>query len=129
MNNIPNELKYLSTHEWVRKEAEGIATIGITHHAQELLGDIVFVELPSVGQSVKQGDEAGVVESVKAASDIYTPLSGEIIEVNTKLEETPGLINENPYGSGWIFRVRLSNPEEYDKLLTAESYAVQINKE
>jgi glycine cleavage system H protein len=129
MKNIPSDLKYLSTHEWARKEAEGIATIGITHHAQELLGDIVYVELPSVGQSVKQGDESGVVESVKAASDIYAPLSGEIIEVNINLEETPGLINEDPYDSGWIFRIRLRNPEEYDELLIAESYAKQISED
>jgi glycine cleavage system H protein len=129
MTNVPNDLRYTSTHEWARKEPNGVITIGITDNAQQLLGDIVYVELPSIGQSVKGGDECGVVESVKAASDVYSPLSGEIIEVNENLEETPGLINEDPYGAGWIFRIRLNQPEEYNALLSEEQYTEQISED
>lgn len=129
MKNVPLDLKYATTHEWVRKEEQNIVTIGITDHAQDLLGDIVYVELPTVGQRIGGGEECGVVESVKAASDIYAPLTGEIIEVNESLEETPGLVNEDPYGSGWICRIRLEDPEEYDNLLNAEHYIKQIGEE
>lgn len=128
MKNVPSELKYATTHEWAKKEAD-VITVGITDHAQDLLGDIVYIELPTLGQSLSLGEECGVVESVKAASDIYSPLSGEIIEINSNLEVTPGLVNEDPYGSGWIFKIKLDKPEEFDALLTAESYEKQIGEE
>lgn len=129
MKNVPSELRYVSTHEWVRKEDQQTVTIGITDHAQDLLGDVVYVELPTLGQFINSGEECGVVESVKAASDIYSPLSGEVIEVNDELEQTPDLINSDPYGSGWIFRLRLKKEEEFDNLLTAENYIKQIGEE
>jgi glycine cleavage system H protein len=129
MKNTPEDLKYVSTHEWARMDDNNTVTVGITHHAQDLLGDIVYVELPTVGKTLKGGEECGVVESVKAASDIYSPLSGEIIEINEDLARTPGLVNEDPYGSGWIFRLRLQRPEEVDSLLTAENYIKQIGEE
>jgi glycine cleavage system H protein len=129
MKEVPADLRYATSHEWVRKEDSTTVVVGITHHAQDLLGDIVYVELPNQGQHVKNGEECAVVESVKAASDIYSPLSGEIIEINEALQQTPGLINEEPYGSGWIFRLRLNKPEELDALLSAESYIKQINEE
>lgn len=129
MKNVPTDIKYVITHEWARREDQDVFTVGITDHAQDLLGDIVYVELPVIGQRISLGDECGVVESVKAASDIYCPLSGEVIEVNESLEETPGLVNEDPYGSGWIFRIRVQKPEEYDNLLSAEKYVKQIGEE
>lgn len=129
MKQVPNDLKYLSTHEWTRQEDKETFTVGITAHAQDLLGDIVYVELPPLGKRVVRGQECGVVESVKAASDIYSPLSGKVIEINETLAETPGLVNEDPYGSGWIFRVKLDQPEEVCQLLSPESYAKQINKD
>lgn len=129
MKKVPSELKYVTTHEWARREDQDIVTIGITDHAQDLLGDIVFVELPNIGLHVKSGDECGVVESVKAASDVYCPIEGEIIEVNDDLQESPGLVNEDPYGLGWIFRIRLKNPDEFNKLLDAASYEKQIGAE
>jgi glycine cleavage system H protein len=128
MKNVPSNLKYVSTHEWVQRE-EDIVTVGITDHAQDLLGDIVYIELPTLGSRVTSGDECGVVESVKAASDIYCPLSGEIVDVNDDLEETPGLVNEDPYGTGWIFRIKLQHPEEFDSLMSAETYQKQIGQE
>jgi glycine cleavage system H protein len=128
MKNVPHNLKYAATHEWAQRD-EDIVTIGITDHAQDLLGDIVYIELPDVGTEISEGEECGVVESVKAASDIYSPLSGEVIEVNEVLTETPGLVNEDPYGSGWIFRIRLNNPEEFDQLMPAEKYQKQIGQE
>ncbi len=128
MKKVPGELKYVATHEWAKKDDE-IATIGITDHAQDLLGDIVFIELPTIGQHVQSGDECGVVESVKAASDIYSPLSGEVIEINSDLEQTPGLVNKDPYGEGWIFKIRLKQPDEYEKLLSPEHYEKQISEE
>lgn len=124
MSNIPSELKYLSSHEWVRVEADGeTAVIGITDHAQELLGDVVFVELPEVGASIAAGDEAGVVESVKAASDIYAPVSGEVIEINETLEDAPETVNSEPYDDGWFFKVKLSDTSELSALLDADGYA------
>ena len=105
MSNTPIELKYASSHEWARLEGD-IVVVGITDHAQEALGDLVFVELPEVGDTVSAGDEAGVVESVKAASDIYAPVSGEVIEINSALEDTPELINTDPYGEGWLLRLQ-----------------------
>lgn len=123
MSNIPGELKYLSSHEWARLEEDGTVTVGITDHAQDLLGDVVFVELPEVGSEVSNGEEAGVVESVKAASDIYSPVSGEVIAVNDALEEAPETVNSDPYNDGWFFKVKPSDKAELDALLDAEGYA------
>jgi glycine cleavage system H protein len=122
MSQSPAELRYVSSHEWVRVEDDGTATVGITNHAQEALGDVVFVELPEVGAQLGAGDEAGVVESVKAASDIYAPISGEIIAINENLEDNPEVINEDPYGDGWFFKMRLDDATSVDDLLTAEQY-------
>ncbi|SIS86267.1 glycine cleavage system protein GcvH [Neptunomonas antarctica] len=122
MSDIRNELKYVASHEWIRDEGDGTVTIGITDHAQDLLGDVVFVELPDVGTDVAAGDDAGVVESVKAASDVYVPLSGEVVEVNEQLEESPELVNSDPYGDGWFFRIKLSDVAELDDLLDADAY-------
>jgi len=128
-NDVPSELKYTKSHEWVRVEDEGIATIGITDHAQELLGDLVFVELPEVGAELGAGAECAVVESVKAASDVYSPLSGEVVEVNEDLAESPETINQDAYEAGWIFRLRLADPAELDALLDADSYAEHAEAE
>jgi glycine cleavage system H protein len=122
MSELPNELRYMSSHEWVRNEGDGIATIGITDHAQDSLGDVVFVELPEVGATLSAGDEAGVVESVKAASDIYSPVSGEVIEINEALEDAPETINDSPYGDGWFYKVKMSDPAELEDLLDADGY-------
>ena len=122
MSQSPSELKYVSSHEWVRMEDDGTVTVGITEHAQEALGDVVFVELPEVGAGLGSGDEAGVVESVKAASDIYAPLSGEILSVNQRLEDSPEVINSDPYGDGWFFTMRLADPADLDELMSAEEY-------
>ena len=125
MSNVPNELKYLKTHEWVRVEGQ-MATTGITDHAQHELTDIVFVELPASGRWVKAGESCAVVESVKTASDIYAPVSGEVIEVNPAVVSDPGLVNRDPYGSGWFYKVRLQDPAELQELLTAAQYQEQI---
>ena len=122
-NDVPNELSYTKSHEWVRVDEDGIATIGITDHAQEMLGDLVFVELPEAGTELGVGSECAVVESVKAASDVYSPVSGEVVEVNEVLADAPETINQDAYEEGWIFRVRLSNPTEVDGLMDADSYA------
>jgi glycine cleavage system H protein len=122
MSQSPQELRYVSSHEWVRLEDDGTATIGITDHAQEALGDVVFVELPEVGAQLGAGDEAGVVESVKAASDIYAPIGGEIIAINENLEDSPEVINADPYGDGWFFRMRLDDVADLDQLMSAEQY-------
>ena len=122
MSQSPQELRYVSSHEWVRLEDDGTATIGITDHAQEALGDVVFVELPEVGAQLGAGDEAGVVESVKAASDIYAPIGGEIIAINENLEDSPEVINADPYGDGWFFRMRLDDVADVEELMTAEQY-------
>lgn len=122
MSQSPSELKYVSSHEWIRMEDDGTVTVGITEHAQEALGDVVFVELPEVGAALGSGDEAGVVESVKAASDIYAPLSGEILSVNQRLEDSPEVINSDPYGDGWFFTMRLADPADLDELMSAEEY-------
>jgi glycine cleavage system H protein len=122
MSNIASELKYVASHEWIRVEGDGIVTIGVTDHAQDLLGDVVFVELPDVGAELAGGDEAGVVESVKAASDVYAPLSGEIVAINEELEDSPELVNSDPYGDGWFFKIKLSDTAELNDLLDAEGY-------
>ena len=123
MSNIPGDLKFLSSHEWARIESDGTITIGISDHAQDLLGDIVFVELPEVGQSVDAENDTAIVESVKAASDIYSPLSGEVIEVNSLLEDQPEIINSSPYENGWFFKLTPSDLGELDNLLSPEDYS------
>lgn len=128
MSNVPNELKYRDSHEWVRKEADGIYTVGITEHAQELLGDMVFVDLPDVGNTYNQGDDCAVAESVKAASDIYAPVSGEIVEVNSALDGEPELVNSAPYAEGWLFKIKASNESELDSLLDADAYKDSIDE-
>ena len=127
MSNVPSELKFLSSHEWVAVDGD-VATIGVSDHAQELLGDLVFIELPEVGAEYSAGDEAAVVESVKAASDIYAPVSGEIIEVNEALDESPETVNEYPYSDGWFFRIQPSDLSELDNLLDAEAYDEQCDE-
>ena len=129
MSNTPSELKYASSHEWARLEEDGTVSIGITDHAQEALGDVVFVELPGVGDSLAAGEEAGVVESVKAASDIYAPVGGEVIAVNAQLEDEPEIVNSDPYNDGWFFRLQPGDSSELDKMLGAEDYAAQCAEE
>ncbi len=123
--NVPAELRYNSSHEWIRLEGE-IATVGITDHAQEELTDVVFVELPAVGRAVDAGDPTAVVESVKAASDIYAPIAGEVVEVNPAVEAEPALVNTDPYGNGWLFKLRVKNPAEVTALLDAAAYTALI---
>jgi glycine cleavage system H protein len=122
---VPDDLRYAETHEWIRPEG-GIATIGITDHAQAELTDIVYVELPQVGTALEAKQAVAVVESVKAASDIYSPVSGEVVEVNAELESNPALVNTDPYTSGWLFKVKLSDPQEVASLKTAAEYSIQI---
>lgn len=129
MSQIPAELKYVSSHEWIRHEGEGVVTVGITDHAQELLGDVVFVEAPETDEEVAADDEIAVVESVKAASDIYAPIAGTIIEVNEELEDEPEMVNSDPYGDGWMFKMQLADMADYEKLMTAEEYAEEIADE
>jgi glycine cleavage system H protein len=117
-------LKYATSHEWALDKGDGTVIIGISDHAQESLGDVVYVELPQLGTLISAGDEAGVVESVKAASDIYTPVSGEIVGTNEQLEEEPEIINGSPYEDGWLFIVKMSNPEELDSLMSADEYTI-----
>jgi glycine cleavage system H protein len=124
--NIPSDLRYANSHEWIRLEGE-IATVGISDHAQEELTDVVFVELPAVGRAVDAGDPTAVVESVKAASDIYAPVSGEIVEVNPDVEADPSLVNTDPYGKGWIFKLQVKDVEHVSKMMDAAAYAVQIS--
>ena len=121
MNIDPSKLKYAASHEWTKDEGDGTATVGISDHAQESLGDVVYVELPEPGLMLTAGDEAGVVESVKAASDIYSPVSGEIIAINEKLEEEPEVINDSPYDDGWMFKPRPTELNDLGTLLDAES--------
>ena len=122
MANIPENLKYLESHEWAKIEDDGTVTVGISDHAQELLGDIVFVELPQVGSSIKKQADVAVVESVKAASDVYSPVSGEIIATNENLENAPETVNSSPYDDGWFFKIKPTNIEEVSDLLDAEAY-------
>ena len=127
MSELLAELKYARTHEWVRDLGNGIAEIGISDHAQESLGDLVYVELPEVGRQVDMGNECAVVESVKAASDIYSPVTGEILEVNETLNENPEVVNQSPYAEGWLFRIRMANPAEIAQLLDADAYKTSLN--
>ena len=125
MADVPSDLSYAKSHEWVRLSGE-VATVGITDHAQHELTDVVFVELPALGRQVKAGEACAVVESVKTASDIYSPLSGEIIEVNRAVADEPGLVNTEPWAGGWIWKIKLSRPEELNTLLSADQYVALI---
>ncbi|MCW5603599.1 MAG: glycine cleavage system protein GcvH [Burkholderiales bacterium] len=124
----PDDLKYTKSHEWVRQEADGTLTVGITFHAQDLLGDVVFVENPAAGRKVKQGEECGVIESVKAAADIYAPVSGEIVAANSELADAPEKVNQEPYAA-WMFRIRPDDPSELDGLLDAAAYQAVADAE
>jgi len=125
MANVPSDLKYAKSHEWVRV-ADGVATVGITDHAQHELTDVVFVELPQLGRTVKAGEACAVVESVKTASDIYSPVGGEVTEVNKAVVDNPALVNTDPYAGGWFFKLKLANPAELAGLLSPEQYLAQI---
>jgi len=125
MSKVPTDLKYTKSHEWVRVSGD-TATVGITDHAQHELTDIVFVELPDIGRKIKSGDACAVVESVKTASDIYSPLSGEILETNPAVVDDPALVNSDPYDAGWFFKIKLANPAEVPALLSPEQYRAQI---
>ena len=129
MSNQPQDLKYAETHEWVRDEGEGMFTVGISDHAQELLGDLVFVELPEVGAALTAGDECAVIESVKAASDVYSPLTGEVTEVNEALADAPETINDDPYVDGWIFKLQAADPAELENLMDADAYTAHAESE
>ena len=126
MADIPTDLKYASSHEWVNVEGD-TAIIGISDHAQDELTELVFIELPDIGRELAAGDPCAVVESVKTASDIYAPLTGKIIDTNDALDTEPGTVNEDPYGDGWFFKIRLANPKELDDLLSPDDYGEQVN--
>lgn len=129
MSLIPAELKYVDSNEWLKLEEDGTVTLGITAHAVEMLGDIVYVELPEVSQELAQGDAASVVESVKAASDVYTPIAGEVVEINEALVDSPEILNEDPYDKGWFFRLKIADPSVLSALLTAKQYEALIAEE
>ncbi|MCU1056680.1 glycine cleavage system protein GcvH [Stenotrophomonas maltophilia] len=129
MSEIPGDLKFLKSHEWARVEGNGRVTVGISDHAQGLLGDLVYVELPEVGAEAKAGEQIAVVESVKAASDVYSPVSGKVVEVNSALSDKPETINEDAYGEGWMFVVELTNTEEVNDLLDPDAYAEVLENE
>ena len=129
MSNTPDDLKYASTHEWISVNEDGLVTVGISDHAQEALGDIVFVELPEAGASVNSKEEVAVVESVKAASDIYSPLTGEVVEINESLLDSPETVNASPYELGWFFKIRMENEAELDDLMNSESYSEYCDNE
>ena len=122
MSEVPLELGYAATHEWAKQDEEGLIVVGISDHAQDALGDIVYVELPEVGQQIVAGEEAGVVESVKAASDIYAPVSGAVEEINEGLEDSPETVNQDPYGDGWFFKLKVTDERELDDMLDADAY-------
>lgn len=128
MSSIPSDIKYADSHEWVRVEDEVIAVVGISDHAQALLGDLVYVELPEVDTDVDKGEEAGVVESVKAASDVYAPVTGRIHSVNEDLDEHPEWVNEDPYGKGWLYKIEMDAMDELDQLMDAEKYSSCIEE-
>ncbi|MCP4137364.1 MAG: glycine cleavage system protein GcvH [bacterium] len=129
MSSIPEELKYTQAHEWIKTEDDFTGVCGITDHAQEMLTDIVFVELPEVDTEVNKGDQIAVVESVKAVSDMFAPVSGRITEVNTELEDAPELINSDPYEQGWIFKIDIKHKSELDELMDAEAYTAHVESE
>ncbi|HDS0951505.1 TPA: glycine cleavage system protein GcvH [Stenotrophomonas maltophilia] len=129
MSEIPGDLKFLKSHEWARVEGNGRVTVGISDHAQGLLGDLVYVELPEVGADAKAGEQIAVVESVKAASDVYSPISGKIVEVNSALSDKPETINEDAYGEGWMFVVELTSTDELNELLDPDAYAEALENE
>ena len=129
MSQTPSELYYAKTHEWVRREEDGTVTVGITEHAQDALGDVVFVETPEVGDHIAAGDQAGVVESVKAASDIYAPIGGEVFAVNEALEDTPEVVNTDAFNDGWFFKMQPDDMSELDVLLSAEEYIALFDEE
>lgn len=129
MSHTPSELKYASSHEWARLEEDGSVTVGITDHAQEALGDVVFVELPEVGTVLAAADETGVVESVKAASDIYAPVGGEVIEINSRLEDEPETVNSDPYHDGWFYKLQPADTSELDALMSAQEYQAQCDED
>lgn len=129
MSEVPGNLKYTRDHEWLRAEDDATVTIGITDHAQAQLGDLVFVEAPEVGTSFGAGDAAAVVESVKAASDVYAPLAGEVVEANEDLADNPELINNDPYGEGWIYKLRVENPDALGELLGSDDYEAYAESE
>jgi glycine cleavage system H protein len=129
MSNVPSDLKYTKSHEWLKQNGDGTVTVGITHHAQDLMGDMVYVDLPQAGVKVTAGKECGVVESVKAASDVYSPVSGDIVEANAALADAPDTVNKDPYGAGWMFRVKPSNASELGALLDAKAYEAVLAAE
>jgi glycine cleavage system H protein len=129
MSTIPAELKYSKSHEWVRSEDDGSVTVGITDHAQDLLGDMVFVELPETGRTLDAGQECAVVESVKAASDVYSPVSGEVVAVNEAIADSPELVNKDPYGEGWMMRIKPAAAAALDELLDADAYQALVDSE
>ncbi|MBM88895.1 MAG: glycine cleavage system protein H [Gammaproteobacteria bacterium] len=129
MSNIPDDLRYAPTHEWIRKNDDGTATVGISDHAQYALGDIVFVELPEIGSTINAKDEVAVVESVKAASDIYSPVSGVIAAINNELLDAPETVNSSPYQDGWFFKVTIANEGELLKLMDKDSYSTHCEDE
>ena len=129
MSEIPADLKYIETHQWVRVSDDGTATVGITDFAQEQLGDVVYIGVPDVGATVNGGEEAGVAESVKSASDVFSPVTGEVIEVNESLEDEPEKVNEDPYGDGWLYKVRLDDAGELDGLKDSTAYAEHVAAE
>lgn len=126
MSNIPSDLKYAKSHEWLKVAADGTALVGITDHAQNSLGDITFVQLPKVGTALRAGETFGVVESVKAASDVYAPVAGTVLEINPALDANPEKVNQSPYEAGWMLKLRLANPADADSLLPAAEYAKAI---
>ena len=129
MSEVPSDLRYTKSHEWVKDNGDGTVTVGISEHAQEALGDIVFVETPEIGRQVDADEACAVVESVKAASDIYAPLAGEVVAVNEALGDTPDAINQSPYDEGWIFALRLDDPASYGELLDADAYQSVLDEE
>ena len=129
MSNIPKELRYSTSHEWVRPEGNGVFTVGITDHAQELLGDMVFVDLPDVDDEVSTGDDVAVAEPVKAASDVYAPITGKVVEVNEELDDSPELVNSDPYGDGWLYKIQAEDEGEVNDLMDAEGYEASIDED
>ena len=129
MSTIPADLKYSKSHEWVRREDDGSVTVGITDHAQDLLGDMVYVELPEPGRALKAGQECAVVESVKAASDVYSPIAGEVLTINEAIADSPELVNKDPYGEGWMMRIQPAAASDEDALLDADAYQALLDSE